>query len=71
LRIKFGSPRDLIDFISLINQDAVLAEPGSPPAVAIEDEDDLPVLAAPISAKAGVFVTGDRNSSAYAKLRAW
>jgi predicted nucleic acid-binding protein len=62
LRIKFGISRGLIDdFISLINQDAVLTEPGFPPAVAIEDEDDLPVLAAAISAKAAVFVTGDKE----------
>jgi putative PIN family toxin of toxin-antitoxin system len=62
LRIKFRIPGDLIDdFISLINRDAVLAEPGSPPAVAIEDKDDLLVLAAAISAKAVVFVTGDKE----------
>ena len=62
LRTKFGIPRDFIDgFISLINQDAVLTEPGFPPAVAIEDEDDLPLLAAAMSAKAAVFVTGDKE----------
>lgn len=62
LRTKFGVPQDLIeDFISLIRQDTVLAQPGPPPPVEIGDRDDLPVLSAAISGKAEVFVTGDKE----------
>jgi putative PIN family toxin of toxin-antitoxin system len=62
LRTKFGVAQDLIDdFISLIQQDTVLAEPGLPPPVEITDRDDLPVLSAAISGKADVFVTGDKE----------
>jgi len=60
LRTKFGVAQDLIeDFISLIRQDTVLAQPGPPPPVG--DRDDLPVLSAAISEKAEVFVTGDKE----------
>ncbi len=62
LRTKFGVAQDLIDdFISLMRQDSVLAEPGRPPAVQIQDQDDLPILSAAISAGAVVFVTGDKE----------
>jgi putative PIN family toxin of toxin-antitoxin system len=62
LRTKFGVAQDLIeDFISLIRQDTVLAQPGPPPAVEIGDRDDLPILSAAISGKAEVFVTGDKE----------
>jgi putative PIN family toxin of toxin-antitoxin system len=62
LRTKFGVPQDLVDdFILLTRQDAVLAQPGPPPSVDIEDQDDLPILSAAIAAKADVFVTGDKE----------
>ena len=62
LRIKFGIPQDLIaDFISLLSQDIVLAKPSAVPTVEIKDESDLPILSAAISAKADVFVTGDKE----------
>ena len=61
-RTKFGVAQDLIDdFISLMHQDTVLAQPSSLLPVEIEDQDDLPVLSAAISAKADVFVTGDKE----------
>lgn len=61
-RSKFGIPQDLIaDFISLLSQDIVLAKPGAVPTVEIKDESDLPILSAAISAKADVFVTGDKE----------
>jgi putative PIN family toxin of toxin-antitoxin system len=60
LRTKFGVDQDLIDdFIWLMRQDTVLARPGQLPSVEIRDQDDLPILAAAISAGADVFVTGD------------
>jgi putative PIN family toxin of toxin-antitoxin system len=62
LRTKFGVDQDLIDdFIWLMRQDTVLARPGQLPSVEIRDQDDLPVLAAAISAGADVFVTGDKE----------
>lgn len=62
LRSKFGVPQDVVtDFIELLQQDAVLAEPGQLPAVNITDQDDLVILSAAISAGADVFVTGDQE----------
>lgn len=62
LRTKFGVAQDLIDdFISLMREDTVLAEPGQLPTVEIQDQDDLPILSAAISAEADVFVTGDKE----------
>ena len=62
LRTKFGVDQDLIDeFISLMQQDTVLARPDQLPSVGIQDQDDLPILSAAISAGADVFVTGDKE----------
>ena len=62
LKTKFGVAQDLIDdFISLMRQDTVLAQPGQPPMVKIQDQDDLSILSAAISAGADVFVTGDKE----------
>ena len=62
LRTKFGVAQELIDdFLSLMRQDTVLAQPGQLPTVDIKDQDDLPILAAAISAGADVFVTGDKE----------
>ena len=62
LRFKFGVGQDLIDdFIWLLQQDTVLAEPAKPPKVKLQDKDDLPILAAAIAAGAEVLVTGDKE----------
>ena len=62
LATKFGAAQDLIDdFILLMRQDTVLAQPGQPPKVKIKDQGDLPILSAAISAKAEIFVTGDKE----------
>ena len=62
LRTKFDLEQDLIDdFIWLMRQDTVLARPGQLPSVEIQDQDDLPILAAAISAGADVFVIGDQE----------
>ncbi|MBI2357353.1 MAG: putative toxin-antitoxin system toxin component, PIN family [Deltaproteobacteria bacterium] len=62
LRTKFGVAQDLIDdFISLMRQDTVLARPGRLPTIEIQDQHDLPILSAAISAGATVFVTGDKE----------
>ncbi len=62
LRTKSGVDQDLVDeFIWLMQQDTVLAQPDQLPSVEIRDQDDLPVLSAAISAGADVFVTGDKE----------
>ncbi|MPZ77810.1 MAG: putative toxin-antitoxin system toxin component, PIN family [Deltaproteobacteria bacterium] len=62
LRTKFDLDQDLIDdFIWLMRQDTVLARPAQLPSVEIQDQDDLPILSAAISAGADVFVTGDKE----------
>ena len=69
LKTKFGVPRDLIDdFVSLMSQDIVLAKASKPPAIEIKDKDDLPILAAAISGRADVFVTGDKELLSIRKL---
>lgn len=62
LRFKFGVGQELIDdFIWLLQQDTVFAEPAKLPSVELRDKDDLPVLAAAIAAGAEVLVTGDKE----------
>ena len=62
LRTKFAVDQDLIDdFIWLMRQDTLLARPGQLPSVEIQDQDDLRILSAAISAGADVFVTGDKE----------
>lgn len=62
LRFKFGVGQDLIDdFIWLLQQDTVLAQPTQLPRVELQDKDDLPILGAAIAAGAEVLVTGDKE----------
>jgi uncharacterized protein len=48
-------------FIGLLKSEARIVEPGEHPAVSIKDAADLPILASAVSARADVFVTGDRE----------
>ncbi len=62
LRVKFGVGQDLIDdFIRLLQQDSVLAQPSQVPRVKLQDKEDLIILAAAISAGAEVLITGDKE----------
>lgn len=62
LRVKLRVRREAIaGFVELLEGEAVLVEPGSTPEVDIQDEEDLPILAAAIAGDAQVFVTGDRE----------
>jgi putative PIN family toxin of toxin-antitoxin system len=62
LRVKFhASPEALADFLGMLEQEAIVARPGRPPDVKLEDKDDLPILGAAVAAKADVLVTGDRE----------
>ena len=59
---RFGLTQALVEeFIALIRQDTVLAQPGLLPIVAIQDQDDLSILSAAIAAGADLFVTGDKE----------
>lgn len=59
---KFGVAQDLVnDFIGLLQQDTILAEPGKPLRVDLRDKDDVPILASALSGKADIFVTGDKE----------
>jgi putative PIN family toxin of toxin-antitoxin system len=62
LRSNFGAGQDLIDdFIWLLQQDSVLAQPGQLPKVKLQDKDDLSILGAAISSGAEVLITGDKE----------
>ena len=62
LRVKFGVVQDLIDdFIWLLQQDSVLAQPSQVPRVKLQDKEDLNILAAAITAGAEVLITGDKE----------
>jgi len=62
LRIKFDVPEQLIaEYLELIGQDAIVAEPEDLPDLPIQDRDDAAIVAAAISARAEVLVTGDHE----------
>lgn len=62
LGTKFGVAEDVIDDVTLLmRQYTALVQPGRLPTVALQDQDDLPILAAAIAAEAAVFVTGDKE----------
>jgi putative PIN family toxin of toxin-antitoxin system len=62
LGIKFDVPEQLIaEYLELIGQDAIVAEPGDPPDLPIQDRDDAAIVAAAITAQAEVLVTGDHE----------
>ena len=62
LRSKFGVAQDLIDdFIWLLEQDSVRAQPGELPRIELKDRDDLAIVGAAITAGVEVLVTGDKE----------
>ena len=62
MRIKFGVPETLIaEYLELLGQDAIVAEPGDLPDLPIRDRDDVAIVAAAITAQAQVLVTGDHE----------
>jgi putative PIN family toxin of toxin-antitoxin system len=48
------------DFLALLREEGELVQAPQQPSVAIEDVDDVPILACAIGGKAGLFVTGDK-----------
>ena len=62
LDLKFGVSQDLIDdFIRLLEQDSILAQPAQLPTIELKDRNDLAIVGAAISAGAEVLVTGDKE----------
>jgi uncharacterized protein len=62
LRMKFDVPEPLIaEYLELIGQDAIVAEPGDLPDLPIQDRDDAEIVGAAIGARAEVLVTGDHE----------
>jgi len=59
-KLRIPSPV-ITGFIGLLKSEARIVEPGEHPAVSIKDAADLPILASAVSARADVFVTGDRE----------
>jgi putative PIN family toxin of toxin-antitoxin system len=62
LRLKFRVSQDLIDdFIWLLEEDSVPAEPAHLPKIELKDRDDLAIVGAAITAGVEVLVTGDKE----------
>jgi len=62
LRVQFGVVQDLIDdFIWLLEQDSIAAEPAQIPGIELKDRDDLAIVGAAITAGVEVLVTGDKE----------
>ena len=62
LRLKFSVSQELIDdFIELLEQDSIPAQPGQLPRIELKDSGDLTILGAAISAGVEVLVTGDQE----------
>ena len=59
---KLGVPNDYIEeFVWLLHQDTIMAQPSESPTVRLKDESDIPIVSAAMNAKADVFVTGDQE----------
>ena len=62
MHMKFGVPEQLItEYLELIGQDAIVAEPEDLPDLPIQDQDDAAIVAAALGARAEVLVTGDHE----------
>jgi putative PIN family toxin of toxin-antitoxin system len=60
LRTKFAVPEDAVaEYLELLTQDAIVAEPGDLPNVEIRDKDDLGIIGAALAGKVEVLITGD------------
>jgi len=62
LSMKFGVPEPLIaEYLELIDQEAIVAGFAGLPDLPLQDRDDAGIVAAAISARAEVLVTGDHE----------
>jgi putative PIN family toxin of toxin-antitoxin system len=70
LRTKFGVPDQLIvEYLELIGQEAIVADSVDLPDLPIEDQADAEIVAAAISARAQVLVTGDHALQGLENIR--
>jgi putative PIN family toxin of toxin-antitoxin system len=69
LSMKFGVPEQLIaEYLELIGQEAILAESEDLPDLPLQDRDDVEIVAAALSARAQVLVTGDHDLQSLKKV---
>ena len=69
LSMKFGFPEQLIaEYLELIGQEAILAESEDLPDLPLQDRDDVEIVAAALSARAQVLVTGDHDLQSLKKV---
>ena len=69
LASKFGANTQIVDgLLDLLHQDTTMAEVGHPPEVALDDADDLMILATAIQGGAEAFVTGDKAVQAVGRV---
>ncbi len=58
---KFRLPKPVIrEYLDLLRNEGQVVTAGKVPRLRFKDPDDIPILACAISAKADVFVTGDK-----------
>lgn len=58
---KFRLPKPIIrEYLDLLRNEGQIVTAGKVPRLRFKDPDDIPILACAISAKADVFVTGDK-----------
>ena len=70
LKDKLKVPSFLItDFLDFLTHDALVAEPGGRPILELKDKDDIVIVAAALSARADLFVTGDKELLALGKVK--
>jgi putative PIN family toxin of toxin-antitoxin system len=59
---KFRLPEAIVaGFLALLKAEGTVVESRENPPIAINDTDDIPILACAIAGKADVFVTGDKE----------
>jgi len=69
LQHKLKVPPALIsDFLNLLIQDAIVANPANLPDVKLKDKDDVIILASALTANADFLVTGDNELLALVKV---
>jgi putative PIN family toxin of toxin-antitoxin system len=62
LRTKFSVAEDAVaEYLALLQQDAILAEPAALPKLPIKDKDDITIIAAALAEKVDLMVTGDNE----------
>ena len=62
LQKKIRVPAPIIsEFVAMLQQDTMLAEPIDSPGIQIKDKDDIIILAAALSGEAELFITGDKE----------